>query len=55
MQHFGDFAHGRDKPLFAHAKADPAPALQAGFLGWQVSGQQATATVDVQQQLEGGL
>ncbi|MNE52963.1 hypothetical protein D3C80_1476630 [compost metagenome] len=53
MQDFGDLAHGRDEPLLADAKANTAPALQAGFLQRQIGRQQPAAPVNVQQQLEG--
>ncbi|MNP42373.1 hypothetical protein D3C76_1361360 [compost metagenome] len=48
VQHFTDFAHGRDVPLFAQAKTDAAPAVLAGGLGRQVRRQQATTPVDLQ-------
>ncbi|MOA58784.1 hypothetical protein D3C78_1832520 [compost metagenome] len=54
VQHFTDFAHGCDVPLFAQAKTNAAPTVLSGRLGRQVRRQQATAPVDLQQQFEGG-
>lgn len=53
-QHLGHFAHGRDEPLPGNAKANAAPLLHAVVLRRLVGNQQATAPVDVQQQLKGG-
>ncbi|MNN82348.1 hypothetical protein D3C76_1591180 [compost metagenome] len=53
MQDFADLAHGRHVPVFAQAKANAAPAVIAGWLGRQVSRQQAATLVDLQQQFKG--
>ncbi|MNY36624.1 hypothetical protein D3C86_1711270 [compost metagenome] len=54
VQHFADFAHGRDVPALAQAKTDTAPAVLSERLGRQVRRQQTTTPIDLQQQFEGG-